>query len=136
MHNQAVGLEWGLMRVDGAGQAGDGRKGRDGSSSSGSGSAGRSSSSSGSANRSSSLRSGGVRHCGDEADVLDVDILIGIAHLEGERGHYQFAFRVVNRISCDIRSKIGISILTAQFAQNNCLFDSLSAIFALDGGRF
>ena len=120
MHNQAVGLEWGLMRVDGAGQAGDGRKGRDGSSS----------------ERSSSHRRGGVRHCGDEADVLDVDILIGIAHLEGERGHYQFAFRVVNRISCDIRSKIGISILTAQFAQNDCLFDGLSAIFALDGGRF
>ena len=112
MHNQAVGLEWGLRRVDGAGQAGNGRKGRNGSS------------------------SGGVRHCGDEADVLDVDILIGIAHLEGERGHYQFAFRVVNRISCDIRSKIGISILTAQFAQNDCLFDGLSAIFALDGGRF
>ena len=67
---------------------------------------------------------------------MDVDILIGIAHLEGERGHYQFAFRVVNRISCDIRSKIGISILTAQFAQNDCLFDGLSAIFALDGGRF
>ena len=108
------------MRVDGAGQAGDGRKGRDGSSS----------------ERSSSHRRGGVRHCGDEADVLDVDILIGIAHLEGERGHYQFAFRVVNRISCDIRSKIGISILTAQFAQNDCLFDGLSAIFALDGGRF
>ena len=67
---------------------------------------------------------------------MDVDILIGIAHLEGERGHYQFALRVVNGLSCDIRSKIGISILTAQFAQNNCLFDGLTAIFAFDGGRF